>query len=196
MARIDHGSGSSVSRFEKEAKKLLWAKSKAPGGKHPDYDSWKVRIAEINSQEKIGRNESILRASQECSCLAPLMNEYDFESYSIAGSPNITEGEVGTICLNIKQTYRENLRWALNAAGEEQRSRVKPVECPNNSAWYLYIQAIQDPKDFLQKLGQVESKVLESELELEDGKRYSKRSIIELDEQLATLEEEGERENE
>lgn len=190
MGRIDQGRGTSVEKFESEAKKLLWAKSLAPGNKHPDYDNWKTRIAEITSQKKISRLEAVLIASKECTCLAPLMNEYDFESYGIVGSLNITEGSVGLVCLNKKQSYRDNLRWALNAAGEHQRSRVPPAECPNNSAWYLYTQAIQDPKDFLHKLGQVESKVLESERDLEDTKRQSKRSITELDEQLATLEEE------
>ncbi len=195
MGRIDQGRGTSIERFEVEAKKLLWAKSHTKGNKHPDYDAWKTRIAEVTSQKKISRLEAVLIASKECTCLAPLMNEYDFESYGIVGSPNIKEGHIGIVCLNEELSYRDNLRWALGAAGEMQRSRVPPIECPNNSAWYLYTQAIQDPKDFLQRLGQVESKVLESERESEDTKRQSKRSILELDEQLATLEEEKEEES-
>lgn len=190
MARIDRGRGTSVKQFESDAKKLLWAKTRTPGNKHPDYDNWKTRIAEITSQRKISRLEAVLIASKERACLAPLMNEYDFESYGIVGSPDINEGGGGIVCLNKKQSYRDNLRWALSAAGELQMLGVQPAECPNNSAYYLYTQALEDPKDFLQKIGQVESKVLESERELEDTKRQSKRSISELDEQLATLEEE------
>jgi hypothetical protein len=63
-----------------------------------------------------------------------------------------------TECADKEQSYRENLRWAINAAGEFLRSGKRPAICPNNSAWYLFVQATKDPKDFLGRVGQIESK--------------------------------------
>ena len=56
-------------------------------------------------------------------------------------------------------SYRGNLQWAMNAAGDFQRTRRKPRSCPNNAAYFLYLQALEEPKDFMQKFGQVESKI-------------------------------------
>ena len=196
MARIDNSRGSSVDKFEREAKTILWRRIRGTDKARPDYDRWKTRIAEISVQEGISRREAVLQASQEETCLAPLMNEYDFESYGVIGTPQIMEGGGGTICRNEELSYRENLRWALDAAGEFQRTKNYPVECPNNSAWYLLTQAIEDAKDFLAKLGQVEVKASERDILVEDTQRHGKQSIKDLDDQLATLNELTEEEEE
>jgi hypothetical protein len=69
-----------------------------------------------------------------------------------------TQTNLPTECADKEQSYRENLRWAIDAAGEFHRTGKRPAICPNNSAWYLFIQATKDPKDFLGKIGQIESK--------------------------------------
>lgn len=196
MARIDKGRGSSVEQFEKDAKAILWRRIQGKNKARPDYDKWKTRIAEISVQEGISRCEAVIKASQEHSCLAPLMNEYDFELYGVIGTPNIMEGKGGIVCRNEELSYRENLRWAIDAAGEFQRSREHPVECPNNSAWYLFTQAILDPKDFLAKLGQIEVKASEKDVLTEDTRRHSRQSIKDLDDQLAVLQDSDEGEKE
>jgi hypothetical protein len=55
-----------------------------------------------------------------------------------------------------QQSYRENLAWAIDAAGEFIRTKNAPKTCPNNSAWFLYCQAIKDPKDFHAKVSSIE----------------------------------------
>jgi hypothetical protein len=77
------------------------------------------------------------------------------------------------------QSYRDNLKWAINAAGLYLRSKKKPKSCPNNAAWFLYQQALNEPKDFLTKVSQVESRVDggESERELKKSTRHSIEEI-------------------
>ena len=57
-----------------------------------------------------------------------------------------------------EQSYRENLSWAMEAAGKFLCTDQKPTECPNHSAYFLFKQAINEPKDFMAKVGQIESK--------------------------------------
>ncbi len=72
-------------------------------------------------------------------------------------------GRTEVICHNEEMSYKENLRWAIETAGNFLRTKKPPIECPNNSAWYLYIQAVKEPKDFLAKLGQIEVKEKEDQ---------------------------------
>jgi hypothetical protein len=57
---------------------------------------------------------------------------------------------------HMKQTYRQNLQWAIDAAGEFMRTSIMPCKCPNNAAWFLYVQAIDNPKEFMSKYNQIE----------------------------------------
>jgi hypothetical protein len=96
------------------------------------------------------------------------------------------------ICENKEQTYRQNLRWAIDAAGDFHRTGHKPKGCPNNSAWFLYVQAVKDPKDFLGKIGQVESKGEDDpnkELRI-----FTQHSIEEIDVFLESLQQEESKE--
>jgi hypothetical protein len=86
----------------------------------------------------------------------------------------------------IEQTYRENLRWALNAAGEFALTGLRPDTCPNHSAWFLYTQAVDEPKDFMAKVAQMESKVDVSEEE-QEMKRGSRKTIEEIHQLLESV---------
>ena len=85
-----------------------------------------------------------------------------------------------------EQTYRENLNWAMNAAGEFLRAKRRPHTCPNDSAWFLYCQAIDEPKDFMAKVGQVELKSDNGESD-RMAKVVGQRSVTEIDEMLNEL---------
>lgn len=61
-------------------------------------------------------------------------------------------------CENREQSYLENVRWAMAAAGEFARTGEKPTTCPNDACWFLYQQAIDNPKEFMTKVGQAEPK--------------------------------------
>ena len=89
----------------------------------------------------------------------------------------------------IEQSYRANINWALSAAGEFSRTGIEPKTCPNDAAWFLYQQAIDDPKDFMAKVSAVE-KSAESEDGKED-KKSTKKTLSEIESFLERLEENG-----
>jgi gas vesicle protein len=64
---------------------------------------------------------------------------------------------------NKEQSYRENLAWAMNAIGEFLRTHRNPITCPNNAAWFMYVQAQDEPKDFLAKVSAVEKSADDSD---------------------------------
>jgi DNA-directed RNA polymerase specialized sigma24 family protein len=109
------------------------------------------------------------------------------------GTPVTPEGlnEIA-LCEEREQTYRENLRWAIESAGEQHRSGKRPTSCPNNSAWYLFIQAIKAPKDFLGRVGQIESK--EEDDPNRELRTSTKHSVEEIEMFLQELQQEERKE--
>jgi len=97
----------------------------------------------------------------------------------------ITKGVPGECRSEEKQlSYRENLSWAVDAAGEFLRTGKLPRSAPNNAAFFLYEQAVKSPKEFLTKLNQLEAKRTERDSSL---KRACRLAIEEIDEMLASL---------
>lgn len=94
-------------------------------------------------------------------------------------------------CEEKEQGYRENLRWAINAAGTYLRTKRHPESCPCNAALYLYRQAISEPKDFITKVGQLENK--REDNKKESLRRSVKRAVAEIDSMLIELESADER---
>jgi hypothetical protein len=86
------------------------------------------------------------------------------------------------------QTYRDNLTWAMNTAGEYSRTKVHPTTCPNNAAWFLYQQALNEPKDFMAKVSQIESKIQDND-EVSVIKRSAKKTLDEITAFLTALDE-------
>ncbi len=75
------------------------------------------------------------------------------------GNPiNSVSGYNKVECEGKELDYKDNLRWALEAAGEFIRTKSPIKSCPNNQAFYLYVQAIREPKDFLAKISAMEAK--------------------------------------
>ena len=186
-----------VTEFAKRVKSVLWRQD--TGKVHPTYDSWQSRVAFLQDKEggAYTKQQAIVRASKEYPCLHRLFREYDLKAFDPNPeshpnllmksdlAPNSTLG--GVICDNISQTYRQSLQWAIDAAGYFQRTGKAPISCPCDTAYYLYQQAIAEPKDFLGRVGQIESKgAVESEDE-KDLKRAGKRSIKELEEMLMEI---------
>jgi len=84
-----------------------------------------------------------------------------------------------------QQTYRENLAWALNAAGEYMRTKARQKTCPNDSAWFLYCAALEEPKDFLAKVSAVEKSA--DDTEGKEFKRSTRKSLEEIERFLEDL---------
>jgi len=99
-------------------------------------------------------------------------------------TPNRVESE------GRKQTYRENINWALGAAGEYLRTKARPKMCPNDSAWFLYCCAIEEPKDFLAKVSAVEKSA--EEVGGSEIKKSTRKSLVEIETFLEMLDGEEE----
>jgi len=189
-------SGANIAEFSSRAKSVLWRQDTSP--EKPTYHSWKARVEALESKDggNLSHNEAIVRASKEYTCLLRLFREYDVSHFdpNPESHPkikhfgqNISHDESQVTVEGIDQTYRDNLRWAMTAAGAFLRAGITPETCPNDASWYLYRQAIDEPKDFMGKVGQMETKV-DKDAENRAGLRKdSQRSIAELNDYLAEL---------
>ncbi len=177
--------------FKKRVHSILY--NQGAGKNRKQYDTFKERVAALTSGGGLKANEAVVRAAKEHSCLNQLFREYNVREHdpNPESHPQIQHfrevSDQGVECEQIQQTYRESLRWAAEAAGETARTGKRPMRCPCNTAWYLYKQAENDPKDFLAKLGQVESKGDAESEEKQNARLAGKRSIAEIDSFLAEL---------
>lgn len=90
-------------------------------------------------------------------------------------------------CEDRDLSYRDCLRWAIAAAGNLRRTGEEPTVVPCNQAFFLFQQAMLEPKDFMAKIGQIESKE-DAETSLERSiRKATKRSIEEIDTMLRQL---------
>ncbi len=189
-----------VTEFAKRVKSALWRQD--TGKERPKYEAWIKKVAELESSEGAGYShaQAIIQASKDYTCLFRLFREYDLAAFdpNPDSHPQIRKfGESKSkdisevICEGKKQPYRQSLNWALNNAGTFLRTGLEPVTCPCDIAWYLYVQAKNEPKDFLGKVNQVEMKGDSESEDVKNAKKSGRRSIAEIDAMLATLEEES-----
>ncbi len=88
---------------------------------------------------------------------------------------------------NRDQSYRDNLLWACEAAGQKIRTGNRPNSCPNDKAFFLYQLACENPKDFMTKFSQVETK--EKDDADDKAKKKSTQFLLEeIESQLEALE--------
>ncbi len=177
--------------FEHRVKSLLWGRKKGPKNDRPDYIRWENLVKELQEEEGVNRRQAIVNASLTFDCLSVIIADYNLSQYGVPNTSINAEVTVSVSSRDVKQSYRENLRWAHDAAGKFMRIKEEPDDCPNDAAYYLYQQAIQDPKDFLGKVGQVEVKASSQEEIEENDRKQATKSIEEIDEMLATLEKEN-----
>ena len=187
--------------FASRAKSILWAQDH--GKDHPAFDAWKARVEELKSNSGLTKNQATVRASKEFPCLSKLFREFDVRKYDPNPESHAHIRHFGEAppknsqvrCEGIDQSYRDSLRWAMDAAGRTDRTGERPASCPCDRAWYLYIQAVNDTKDFLTRVGQVESKGDAESEERRSARAAGERSIAEIDGFLAELEHEREEED-
>jgi hypothetical protein len=186
-----------ITEFSKRVKSVLWRQD--TGKDKPTYNSWKSRVDFLSSKDggAYTKHEAIVRASKEYKCLERLFREYDLRAFdpnpeshpNIVMKPSISPNSTlgGVICEDKQRTYRESLQWAIEAAGRYQRVNEMPISCPCDAAYYLFQQAITEPKDFLSRVGQIEAKGAGESEEEKDLKRAGKRSIKELEEMIQEI---------
>ena len=93
---------------------------------------------------------------------------------------NVDSPPVDIKCLDIEQSTRENAQWAMDSAGHTKRTGQRPTECPNNVAYFMYLQALEKGPEFLSRFIQIESKSSESTT----FQRACQLSIQEIEEML------------
>jgi hypothetical protein len=181
----------SVVDFAKRCRSVLWRQDH----KHVEYKRWQRRIEELESDSGGGytRHEAIVRASKEFNCLRKLFREYDVSLWdpnpmSHPDVPNENQiASTGVVSEGIEQSHRENLRWAIEAAGRALRTGEAPKTAPNDSAYYLYRQALDEPKDFMGKVNQIEAKGDSDADERASSKRLGQRTVAEINQMLENL---------
>lgn len=194
-AKPDKASPRDMIEFAQRARSILWRQDKAK--EKPTYNSWKTRVEALESKDGGGltRNQAVVRASKEFPCLNRLFREYNVVDHDPNPDSHPAVQHWGkpataatpTFCEGKEQSYRESLRWAIESAGTYLRTGVQPASCPCDAAWYLYRQAVDEPKDFLAKLGQIESKVDLEAQGKSNIRKESGRSIAEIDSFLEEL---------
>ena len=181
--------------FLKKVRKILWHLDRDK--KHPTYYEWKKQVGELRAIHNYPYGVAAVRAAKEFPATWNLFAKYDVVEFDpfpdshpglkhYRNMKNYSSGEPVIRNDNIVQTHRENLNWALEAAGKWHISSKEPASCPNASAYYLYKQAIADPKDFMGRINQVEMK---SDGGIGAAKKSGQRSVSEIDSMLETLEE-------
>ena len=187
--------------FIKRCRSVLWRQD---GTDKKAYEKWEARIQELVKVAKYNVYQASVQAAKDHACLKRLFREYDVSAYDPnPGSHPMSSPDAGSVP-DIKneekeQSHRENLQWAIAMAGRYLRTNEEPTTTPNDAAFWLYQQACSEPKDFLAKFNQVESKG-DSELdELRRSRTAGKRRIEEIESMLLELsdpaEEEGDDED-
>lgn len=90
-------------------------------------------------------------------------------------------------CENKDLSLKENLTWAIEAAGELLRTGAIPTVCPNNSAFFLYEQACGQSKDFLAKFLSVAVRTISGD-EDSDLKKDTRQSLSTIQDLLDEIE--------
>ena len=184
-----------INEFESRAKSALWRQDPGKAENRKSYNTWMEKVKFLESQEGAAYThaQAVVQASKDHPCIARLFREYDLsafdpnpESHPQIYQPPGAPDEV--ICEGKKQSYKDSLRWAIEAAGTFMRTGIQPSSCPCDAAYYLYKQAIGEPKDFLTKVGQVESKGSNESEDEANARKSSKRTIAELDGMISELE--------
>jgi hypothetical protein len=192
--------GSDVQEFASRARSVLWRRD---GGKQrKTYERWVARCEWWGSVEGGGlsKKQATVQASKEFPQLVKIMKEYDFSEYEVTDPATViqvdgfVEGTSDVVDEGKQLSHRDCMRWAANAAGHKGRTGQAPGSCPNNTCWYLYRMAIEEPKDFLAKMTQIESKIDKAEEDRQGTRREALMAAEDIHAQLETLEQE-EREN-
>lgn len=163
---------------------MLWGVDKAK------YEHWLSRV-EYFEGNGYSLNEAQVRAAKEFRECWPFFREYDIKHLDREpdSHPDILFfGEEKKtreiVCLDQEMSYRDALRWAASAAGMHLRTGSDVYECPNDTAYYLYLVALNDPKDFMTKMGTVENREDAEDMLERSTRKHTERSVSEIDKWL------------
>ncbi len=182
-----------IRTFAKECRRLLFKNDKSPN--HEMWYRFNKLISDFVTDEHLTREQAYVKAAKEFPILHPLFGEYNIRDYDVdpnnvpgASPKNLFAemlGKPSVVLENKEQSYLENLKWAMDAAGKSMAEKQDPTLAPNASAWYLYVQAKTAPRDFVMRMAQAEKEY--GGTEETDERKKAKKSINEIDEYLKEL---------
>lgn len=185
--------------FRSGARSILWRAE--PGKVRKSFDAWMERIKDLQDNSGMSEQQATITASKGYRSLHHLFGIHDVREHDLhpgsdptirhygeVRSATVTPGEEAEVTiLGEELSYRENLNWAMAAAGGNRHTGGDPPTCPNYKAWFLYVEAMDNPKEFLAKVGQVEARQDDGDDRCETI-RSARRSISDLNDMLDALE--------
>lgn len=133
------------------------------------------------------KSRAYVAAAREYPAAVPLIEKHGVGGYDpIKGSKKAKKSSQSKDVIKsegIEQSFHENLAWALDSVGRYHREGKEPDTCPNDAAYFLYYQGLNDPKDFMAKAASAAAKRKEDGAE----RKSADRSIDELDRMLKSL---------
>ena len=182
-------------KFVTEVKEIL--RDQAFDGKGIDAHTTWMNWVEILGKEGFTRQQAVVEGSKGFACLRRLYMKYDVWEFDTKpdSHPDIKHKRDMQKSKDTKSvpsdgrelSYRENIRWAAAAAGRWLRIRKEPESTPNDSAWFFYVMAKEEPKDFMTKISAVEAKDTGEGEDERVTRREGNRMIKQLDDMIGEL---------
>jgi hypothetical protein len=176
-----------IKDFVSRVRSILW------GVDQRQYEQWLSRVEYFQSQD-YSLPEAQVRAAKEFGALNLIFREYDVKQFDRDpdSHPNIVffgdeKRKRQIVSLDQEMSYRDCLRWAASAAGAHLRTGEEFYEVPNDTAFYLYQQALADPKDFMTKFGTMENREDAEDMLEKSTRRQTERSVEEIDKWLGEI---------
>jgi len=189
--------------FVKQVRSSLW---RHDGGSKIEYNRWGALVKRLASRGPYTEQEAVIEASKDFPLLHRLFREFDVKAddLHLGSNPrihhlvdiqaerlngeNLTHPDIQ--CDERETSYKDQIEWALARAGEHAATGREPDFCPNWGSYYLYVQARDNNKEFMSRLGQIQTKREEDSDEKKLNKKNTKRSIDEINEMLDSLDSE------
>ena len=178
-----------IKDFVSRVRSVLW------GIDQNQYEHWLTRVEFFQDTAGYTLSEAQVRAAKEFHACRPFFREYDIRQFDKepGSHPDILffgdeKRERQVVCRDEPLTYREALRWAVSAAGMHLRTGQEIYDVPNDMAYYLYQQALADPKDFITKLGTSENREDSDDILERNTRKFSERAVSEIDRWLNEIE--------
>ena len=166
-----------------------------PREKRVNYLIWEARIEELQEESGLEKKVAICQASKEFSSLLPLFRKHNVSRYDLAlddkGKVGLTVSDeklAAIECEDKTLSRLEELDWACRAAGKYARTREMPITCPNDAAFFLLQQAIEEGKHFLDKVMQMTCKNMDEADQQRRASISGNRAIKEIESMLEVIE--------
>lgn len=195
LKRTGFSPGKSLQDFTKEARSLLWRMDDGVAEQKVNYHKWQARIKELQEESGLEKKVATVQAAKEFSILLPLFRKFNISKYDLdlddkgRVGPAVSQEKLKEIVNENKKLSRlEEIEWACEAAGNFKRTGEMPETCPNDAAFFLLEQAIEEGKHFLDKVVQMTCKNMDAADQQRKANLSGRRCIEEIEAMLEIIE--------